>query len=1148
VFTVDGTHAYAEYGSYAVSYVVTEAGAVSSFASNTAAATVSAATITPTGSNITATEGTSFTGTVGSFTDSAGSYSNPSDLSATITWGDGATSTAVLVETTPTSGVFNVDGTHTYGEYGNYTISYAVTEAGATSTFTSTSATATVGASSYNVSGSELTGIEGTTLTGTVFGTITDAAGSYTNPDDLATTINFGDSSTATATLVATATPGVYNVVASHTYSEYGNYVTTISVVQAGGSTESTNGSVIVSPATITLTGKSVTAAEGTTLTNVSVGTLVSGAGSYANPNDLSATINWGDGTATSTATLVESISNPGTFDVEGTHTYGVYGPYTITITAFEQPNVTKTATGSATVTDVAPISLLLSTSPSTINEDQSTTLSGSFTAPGTDTHTVTINYGDGTPNVVLSLSAGATTFSNVHTYANNIAANTGYTISVTVADSTGASTSNTTSETVDYVSPTVSLSGSKSDATNPTPNDAEGSTFTLTLGPVSNPGYAGGNRVQDYYINWGDGTSIQVVPVASLPEMTGGTVTHVYKDGTVPQGTTTPTFTIDVDILDSNGYQSDAGTLGIVVYNLPPTATFSGSGNVSEGSAGNVLFFNQTDPSPTDQSAGFTYSYDFCNTGTFEIANSTSSSASVPASDLTTPGTYVVRGRITDKDGGYTDYLHTITVVNVAPSVNQLSNVSIGAGAAFSQMGSFTDPGNDAPWQVYVNYNYNATTNPGQGTLIQSSSSKTFTLGTTYATPGSYTVLVTVVDDQGASGTGTFTVTVSSTAFAVTTFTPNPSGFDVTFNRALNTTALNLYKGLSGTYGSADLTLTGPNGLVHGSFIYDPTTFTGHFIATGSVLPVGSYSASLVGSTSAFQDNSGNPLQSNDGSGNYDVTFSIASVNDVVSAPDFARGPGQAVDVPSTATTGVPITLSNGSGVTAVDFNLTYNASDLTINGVTLSPTLQADGFGIAINNTTPGDLSISIYGTSAMPAGLQTLIYLNATVPMAATYGSGAMLDVTGLRINEGAIAGTADEAVEKVAFLGDASGNKGYSAYDSSLIANVVVGNATGFDAFPLIDPVIIADVTQDGTLSGQDASLVADESIGENVPQIPAIPAGTTTTAPETGLDPTVTIGSIALANPGTTITIPVSISDTTGLLGANFSIGFNASQL
>ena len=58
----------------------------------------------------------------------------------------------------------------------------------------------------------------------------------------------------------------------------------------------------------------------------------------------------------------------------------------------------------------------------------------------------------------------------------------------------------------------------------------------------------------------------------------------------------------------------------------------------------------------------GFHYSYDFNNDGTFEITNSTSSSATVPASVLTAPGTYAIHGRVIDKDGGFTDYLATLT------------------------------------------------------------------------------------------------------------------------------------------------------------------------------------------------------------------------------------------------------------------------------------------------------------------------------------------------------------------------------------------------------------------------------------------------------------------------------------------------------
>jgi hypothetical protein len=50
-------------------------------------------------------------------------------------------------------------------------------------------------------------------------------------------------------------------------------------------------------------------------------------------------------------------------------------------------------------------------------------------------------------------------------------------------------------------------------------------------------------------------------------------------------------------------------------------------------------------------------------NNGTFEISNSTSAQASVPATYLSTVGTHVVHGRITDSLGDSTDYTTTITI-----------------------------------------------------------------------------------------------------------------------------------------------------------------------------------------------------------------------------------------------------------------------------------------------------------------------------------------------------------------------------------------------------------------------------------------------------------------------------------------------------
>jgi hypothetical protein len=61
-------------------------------------------------------------------------------------------------------------------------------------------------------------------------------------------------------------------------------------------------------------------------------------------------------------------------------------------------------------------------------------------------------------------------------------------------------------------------------------------------------------------------------------------------------------------------------------------------------------------DPSGADTQAGFTYSYDFNNDGSFEITNSPQSAVTIPTQYLH-PGCSAIHGRIQDKNGGYTDY-----------------------------------------------------------------------------------------------------------------------------------------------------------------------------------------------------------------------------------------------------------------------------------------------------------------------------------------------------------------------------------------------------------------------------------------------------------------------------------------------------------
>ena len=81
----------------------------------------------------TATEGQACgAGQVATLTDAAGADLQIGDLSATINWGDNTTSAVTLVAT-GTAGVYTVEGSHTYAEYGPYTIEVSVFHKGGSS-------------------------------------------------------------------------------------------------------------------------------------------------------------------------------------------------------------------------------------------------------------------------------------------------------------------------------------------------------------------------------------------------------------------------------------------------------------------------------------------------------------------------------------------------------------------------------------------------------------------------------------------------------------------------------------------------------------------------------------------------------------------------------------------------------------------------------------------------------------------------------------------------------------------------------------------------------------------------------------------------------------------------------------------------------
>jgi hypothetical protein len=96
-----------------------------------------------------------------------------------------------------------------------------------------------------------------------------------------------------------------------------------------------------------------ITASGGQSLTGAAGSALSAAVASVSDPNssdtpsDLSATIDWGDGTPASPGTIT---GGNGSFSVAGTHTYAQAGSYTITVT------VTRNGVGSVVATDSALI------------------------------------------------------------------------------------------------------------------------------------------------------------------------------------------------------------------------------------------------------------------------------------------------------------------------------------------------------------------------------------------------------------------------------------------------------------------------------------------------------------------------------------------------------------------------------------------------------------------------------------------------------------------------------------------------------------------------------------------------------------------------------------------------------------------------
>ena len=221
--------------------------------------------------------------TVATFTDAAGVDSDIGDLSAVITWADGAI-TAGMVVPTGTPGSYTVTGSHTYADEINTAADFTVAvsdSGGASDSLTIHTATVAdadlTGSSAATATG----GIEGVTVATLNNATFTDAnPGDHTG--DFTATITWGDLGPTSIGTVSYS-GGTYTVDATHLYAEEGDYSFSIAITDDGGKTTSITGSATVADAD--LTGSTAATATGG-IEGVHVSTLGNATFSDANHGD----------------------------------------------------------------------------------------------------------------------------------------------------------------------------------------------------------------------------------------------------------------------------------------------------------------------------------------------------------------------------------------------------------------------------------------------------------------------------------------------------------------------------------------------------------------------------------------------------------------------------------------------------------------------------------------------------------------------------------------------------------------------------------------------------------------------------------------------------------------------------------------------
>ena len=438
---------------------------------------------------------------------------------------------------------------------------------------------------------------------------------------------------------------------------------------------------------------------------------------------------NWGDGT-------------PAASGKTATHTYATGGTYTITLTVTDNDGATATTTRTVNaVPNQAPVASFTST----VNNLQVSVNAGASQDTDGTISAYSWNWGDGTPT-----SSGVST---THTYASDGT----YTITLTVTDNDGATTQQTASVEVSAPAGAVTYA-----------NDSFNRTAASGLGTADTGGaWTLSNTASNYLVNGSAGVFLQPSGGAqryAYLESVSSADTAVDVDVVLPARPVggSAYYTIHARRIGTEDYRSRvivAAGGGVTVQLQRTTTVLTNVGTSLNVAAGDALHIRTevTGTSPT------TLRVKVWKVGTTEptawTSTTTDATAGLQAAGHIGLGVYL---------GG--------SVTNV-PFQTRFDNLWAGSTA-----GGPAAPANQAPTASFttatsglaVTVNGSGSTDP-DGTIAsyawEFGDGSTATGATppahTYASAGTYTVKLTVTDNQGATDSTTRSVTVTAPAGA---------------------------------------------------------------------------------------------------------------------------------------------------------------------------------------------------------------------------------------------------------------------------------------------------------------------------------------------------------------------------------------------